>query len=305
MKGKIIVLGIGQGPEHLSDEIRDALSRADVIFGHELQVEQVKEYFPENAEILDNKVIRGDSQDFEDLNERRTNAVVAKALEGKTVVTLNGGDAGIWGAAPYYVEAVEEYPDLDVEVIPGISSIFSAAAMLGAPINYGFIVLSICDEWLPFPLLQKRAEMAAQLDIPIVLLKPVLETTLAPKMFPEEKYGEFFPPEEVSRKQFQSIVDILLTYRSPDTPVGIVSDIKRQSTHLKSSVDIKLEEFGREGITLCTLSDLTGYNTSIKYFTIIIVGGEMTRKVGNYLVSTHWYPPRRKIDYTKARGERK
>ncbi len=303
MKGKIIVLGIGQGPEHLTDEIRDALSQADVIFGHELQVEQVKQFFPESAEILDNKLIRGDSSDFEDLNERRTNAVIAKALEGNTVVTLNGGDAGVWGAAPYYVEAVEEYPDLEVEVIPGISSIFSAASMLGAPINYGFIVLSICDEWLPFSLLQERAETAAQLDIPIVLLKPVLETTLAPKMFPEENYKEFFPPEEVSRKQFQTITDILLKYRSPDTPVGIVSDIKRQSKHLKSSEDIKVEEFGREGITLCTLSDLKEYSNVIKYFTIIIVGGAMTRKVGNFLVSTHWYPPRRKIDYTKARGE--
>ncbi len=305
MKGKIVVLGIGQGPEHLTDEIRNALKQADVIFGHELQVEQVRQFFSETVEIIDNRAIRAESSDFEDLNEKRTNVVIAKALEGKTVVTLNGGDAGVWGAAPYYVEAVEEYPDLEVEVIPGISSVFSAASMLGAPINYGFCVVSICDEWLPFSLLQKRAEAAAQLDIPIVLLKPVLETTLAPHMFPEKDYSEFYPPEKVSRTQFETIVDIISTYRPPDTPVGIVSDIKRQSKHLKESPDIKTEGFGREGITVCTLSDLKQYSNVIKYFTVIIVGGEMTRQVGHYLVTTHWYPPRKKIDYTKAKGEKK
>lgn len=303
MKGKIVVLGIGQGPEHLTDEIRHALRKADVIFGHELQVEQVKQFFPETAETLDNRTIRAGSSDFEDLNERRTNAVIKKALQGKTVVTLNGGDAGVWGASSYYVEAVEAYPDLEVEVIPGISSVLSAASMLGAPLNYGFCVLSICDEWLPFSLLQERAEAAAQLDIPIVLLKPVLETTLAPKMFPEDDYSEFYPPEKVSRTQFETIVEIISKHRPPDTPVGIVSDIKRQSKHLKESPDIKTEEFGREGITVCTLSDLKGHINVIKYFTVIIVGGEKTRQVGDYLVTTHWYPPRKKIDYSKAKGE--
>lgn len=303
MTGRIIVLGIGQGPEHLTDEIKDALAQADVIFGHELQVEQVKQFIPQKAEILDNAAIRAGSKDFEDLNERRVNAVIAKALQGKTVVTLNGGDAGVWGAASYYVEAREVYPDLEVVVLPGISSVFSASSMLGSPINYGFIVLSICDEWLPFPLLKKRMESAAQLDLPLVLLKPVLETTLAPKMFPEKDYSEFYPPEEVSKEQFKTIVDIILKYRPPETAVGIVSDIKSQSKHLKSSKDIKMEEFGREGIVLCTLGKLKEYSNVIKYFTIIIVGGDMTRRVGNSLVTTHWYPPRRKIDYTKARGE--
>ena len=64
------------------------------------------------------------------------------AAAGRTVALVCSGDAGVYGMAGPLLQLAEEYPDVDVEVVPGITSALSGAAVLGAPLMHDFCPVS-------------------------------------------------------------------------------------------------------------------------------------------------------------------
>ena len=62
-------------------------------------------------------------------------------------------------------DLLPEYPDCELEIIPGITAAVSGAAVLGAPIGHDFCVISLSDRltpWeifvLPFTIRQARED---------------------------------------------------------------------------------------------------------------------------------------------------
>ncbi len=80
----------------------------------------------------------------------RCKLAVAEALKGKTVAMISSGDAGLYGMAGIMHQVAAKYPELEVEVIPGVSAAFSGAAILGAPLIADTCLISLSDLLTPW-----------------------------------------------------------------------------------------------------------------------------------------------------------
>src|SRR5260370_7157263 len=94
-----------------------------------------------------------------------------------------------------------------VGVVPGVTGVWGWGFGLGAPIIHDFAAISLSNLLTPWEVIVKRIEAAAVADYIIALYNPK------------------------SGRRTQQIVEtqkILLKYRRPDTPVGIVKSGLRQ-----------------------------------------------------------------------------
>jgi precorrin-3B C17-methyltransferase len=121
---------------------------------------------------------------------------------------------------------------------------------LGAPLVSDFAVISLSDLLTPWTLIEKRLHSAAQADFVIVL----------------------YNPQSVGRKEpLAKAHKILLEYRKPGTPVGIVRQVGRKG----------------EETTITTLKEMLACEVDMA--TTIIVGNSTTRVVGKRMVTPRGY----------------
>lgn len=195
-----------------------------------------------NAEIITS----GMGQEIE-----RAEIAIMKALENKKVAFVSGGDPGVYGAAGLVLEvAGNKKANIDIEIVPGVTSATAAASSLGAPLMVDFAVISLSDILTPWELIERRLRAAIEADFVIV----------------------FYNPQSKERKEpLVKAHKILLEYRNPKTFVGIVRRAKRH---------------GEEAI-ITTLREML--NHEVDMTTIIIVGNSTTYIIGNRLVTPRGY----------------
>ena len=131
--GFIQLVGAGPGdPELMTIKAFKALQRADVVLHDRLVGEDVLALVRKGAEVIYvGKIGRGEStpqKAIEDL-------MVAKALTGKRVVRLKGGDPFVFGRGGEELEAARA-AGIPVEVVPGVSAALGAAAALQIPLTH-------------------------------------------------------------------------------------------------------------------------------------------------------------------------
>ncbi len=102
----------------------------------------------------------------------RCRLAVEQALEGRTVAMVCCGDAGVYRHGRAVLQVAQDYPELEVEVVPGITAACSAAAVLGAPLTHDFAVISLSDLLTPWTLIEKRLRLAAEADFVLCLYNP-------------------------------------------------------------------------------------------------------------------------------------
>ena len=169
------------------------------------------------------------------------------ARAGRDVALVCSGDAGVYGMASPLLELAEEYPDVNVEVVPGLTAALSGGAVLGAPLAHDFCVISLSDRLTPWEVIEKRLVCAAQGDFALVLYNP-------------SSKGR---PDYLRRA-----VDVLLANgKAPDTLCGSVRNIGRE---------------GQEKHIL-PLSQLR--DTEVDMFTTVFVGSAATRALSEVTVS--------------------
>ena len=170
MAGKIFIIGMGPGDRNMmTDEAYQAMDMSDVIVGYTVYVDLVRELFP-GKEFFTTPM----RQEIE-----RCRACYDFAIEGKNVAFICSGDAGVYGmAAPMY-ELLSEYVNTNSDftednlvVIPGVTAAISGAAVLGAPINHDFCVISLSDLLTPWEVIEKRLKAAIDGDFAIVIYNP-------------------------------------------------------------------------------------------------------------------------------------
>ena len=103
-----------------------------------------------------------------------------------------------------------------------------------------FAVISLSDRLTPWELIKKRAAYAAQADFVIALYNPKSKSRV---------------------KNIEEIHNILLQYKSPDTPVGIVKNASRPE---EQKILSNLRDFTREEIDMFSLVIIGNSKTYIR-----------------------------------------
>ena len=130
---RVYLIGAGPGdPGLLTCKGRDILASADVIVYDYLAAEELLANARPDAErIYVGKIAGNHAMAQGDINK----LLVRKAMEGKTVARLKGGDPYIFGRGGE--EALELFEaGVPFEVVPGVSSAIAAPAYAGIPLTH-------------------------------------------------------------------------------------------------------------------------------------------------------------------------
>ncbi len=232
--GKITVVGIGPGSlDDMTPRARKSIETADTIAGYNTYIKLIEPL------LADKKVIGTGMMHEVD----RCRMALDEALAGNDTAIVSSGDAGVYGMAGLVLELLLQMPKENqpkLEIIPGVSAVNAAAAVLGAPLMHDFAVISLSDLLTPWELIKKRAAFAAQGDFVIALYNPKSHKRV---------------------EHIEEIRDILLKYKSAETPVGIVRGATREN---ESVVISDLENFTREEIDMFSLVIIGNSNTYVK-----------------------------------------
>ncbi|MEV4320262.1 uroporphyrinogen-III C-methyltransferase [Actinocrispum sp. NPDC049592] len=129
----VALVGGGPGdPELITVRGQRLLARADVVVADRLAPRELLESLAPQVEVVDAAKIpygRAASQDF--INS----VLVERALAGKFVVRLKGGDPYVFGRGFEELIACAE-AGVPVTVVPGVTSAFGAPAVAGVPVTH-------------------------------------------------------------------------------------------------------------------------------------------------------------------------
>lgn len=238
----ISIVGIGPGSvSMMTHEAIEALERADVIIGYTVYIDLL------NGRYADKEVLSTPmTQEAE-----RCRMCFEQAAKGKDVALICSGDAGIYGLASLMFEFAGEYGDkTDICVIPGVTAASSGAALLGAPLNHDFCVISLSDRLTSWEVIEKRLRAAAAGDFVIAI----------------------YNPSSRGRQHYlRRACDILLESLEADRICGYVRNIGRKGTER----------------SLCTLAELR--DTQVDMFTTVFIGNSQSKAIGDRLVTPRGY----------------
>ena len=248
MTNKLYVVGMGPGKEEMmTGEALFVLEQADVIIGYTIYLKLLGERFQEK-ELLSTPM----RQETE-----RCQLAFKEAEKGKKVAFICSGDAGIYGMASLMYEIGKEYPEIELVVIPGITAASSGAAVLGAPLNHDFCVISLSDLLTPWEKIEKRLIAAAQGDFAMAIYNPASH----------------------KRKDYlQRACDILLRYLEEERACGYVENIGREGT---------------KAVT-CTLKELR--DREVNMFTTVFIGNAESEIINDKLITKRGYQIERDIN---------
>ena len=242
MNGNLYVVGLGPGDASmLTGQARAALAASDVLCGYTVYVELVKPLFPEKETYT--TAMRGEME--------RCRWALETAAAGKNVALVCSGDAGVYGMASPVLELAKEYPDVRIEVVPGVTASLSGAAVLGAPLGHDFCVISLSDLLTPWSLIEKRLQCAAAGDFALCLYNPASHRR---------------------RDHLQRAVGILLAAgKAENTPCATVRNIARPG----------------QQVQFYTLEELQG--APVDMFTTVFVGSSSTLQQDSWMITPRGY----------------
>ena len=223
-KPKITVAGLGPGsPEDITPAVVEAIQKADVVVGYKYYFQFIEPYLKADCPCIDTGMKR---------ERDRARQAFELAVQGKHVVVISSGDAGIYGMAPLIYEMAKEKAlenDIDIVSLPGISAFQKAASLLGAPVGHDFCVISLSDLMTPWAKIEKRIVAAAQADFVTAVYNP-------------KSNGRYW--------QLHRLKEIFLNSRSSKTPVGCVRQAGREEQEIHVTT---LKEFDPEQVDMFTI----------------------------------------------------
>lgn len=238
---KLYVIGIGPGEyEQMTLKAIHAMEKSEVIIGYTVYVDLVKEHFP-GKEFLTTPMKK---------EVDRCVMAFEEAKKGKVVSMICSGDAGVYGMSGLMYEVGVNYPEVELEIIPGVTAATGGAAVLGAPLIHDFCLISLSDLLTPWEKIEARLLVAAEADFVVCLYNPS-----------SKKRSDYL----------QKACDLMMQYKSPETVCGIVSYIGRDGEHY-------------EVMDLKTLRD-----TKVDMFTTVWVGNSQTKEINGKMVTPRGY----------------
>lgn len=167
MTGKLTVIGLGPGnADQLTREADVALQTADVIFGYQPYIDRVPLRAGQRREASDNR------QEVD-----RASRALSEAARGAHAAVVSGGDPGVFAMAAAVCEALEHGPaawrDLELSIVPGVTSMLAVAARVGAPLGHDFCAMSLSDNLKPWSVIERRLQAAAAAGFVMALYNPI------------------------------------------------------------------------------------------------------------------------------------
>lgn len=241
MRGELTVAGLGPGEKKQRTlAVQQALEDAECIVGYTTYIHPLREEFT-GKEFC----VSGMTREIE-----RCRQALAAADEGKRVVLVSSGDAGIFGMASPLLELAEEFPEVRIRILPGVTAASSGSALLGAPLGHDFAVISLSDRMTPWEEIERRLALVAQADMPVVI----------------------YNPSSHARKDYlRRACRILLLYLPGSTPCGLTWNIGRKGERAEI---LSLEELAESDVDM---------------FTTVFIGDRTTRIRGGRMVTPRGY----------------
>ncbi|MDK2986025.1 MAG: uroporphyrinogen methyltransferase / synthase [Clostridia bacterium] len=139
-KGKVYLVGAGPGDYKLITlKGKECIEKAQVIIYDRLVNTRLLKYASHDAEII----YAGKSPERHTLKQHEINdVIVKKALEGKIVTRLKGGDPFVFGRGGEEAIALKE-KGIPFEIVPGITSAISVPAYAGIPVTHRGITSNV------------------------------------------------------------------------------------------------------------------------------------------------------------------
>ncbi len=237
---KLYVVGFGAGNrEGMTIAAHEAILRSELIVGYTKYIEIVSKIYPDKKYA------------FTGMKQERERVELAlEEAQHKIVSIVCSGDSQLYAMASLAIELSKNYPDTDIEIVPGVTAAFSGGAVLGSPMTHDFVVISLSDLLTPMEKIRKRLRCAAEGDFVTVL----------------------YNPSSKKRVDYLKIAcDIFLEYRNLDTVCGYVKNIGRE---------------GQESRIL-TLAELR--ETDVDMFTTVFIGNSETRIIDGKMVTPRGY----------------
>ena len=260
--GRIIIAGIGPGSkEDITPAVLEAVRQADVIVGYKYYFQFIESYVKDGCKCIDTGMKK---------ERERAEQAFHLAEQGKTVVVISSGDAGIYGMAPLIYEmkrqrtatVVSGSPlngstvvsgsaaDIEVTTLPGISAFQKAASLLGAPIGHDMCIISLSDLMTPWEVIERRIRAAATADFVTAVYNP-------------KSHGRYW--------QLYRLQELFLQERSADTPVGYVRQAGREE----------------QSVTVTTLGAFDP--EEVDMFTVILIGNSQSYIEGDKIITPRGY----------------
>ena len=237
--GKIYVVGLGPGnKENMTFRAYDVLKNSDIIIGYKTYVDLIEDMFP------DKKIIKS----YMRKEVARCEETLKLALEGNIISLISSGDAGVYGMAGLMLEIAGG--QVEVEIIPGITSANASASLGGAPIVHDSVNISLSNLLTDWELIKKRIDLASQGDFVITLYNP--KSSGRPELINEAR-------------------DIMLKHKRKDTPVLIARNVGREG----------------ENYDITTLDKMLDYE--INMFSTVIIGNSNTKVLNNKMITPRGY----------------
>jgi precorrin-2 C20-methyltransferase/precorrin-3B C17-methyltransferase len=228
--GSVTVVGLGPGGrEWLTPEAQTALASADDLIGYGPYLDRVPPNPRQHRHASDNRV-----------EAERAAFALDLAKRGRRVAVVSSGDPGVFAMAAAVLEVSEDpqWKDVPVRIVPGLTAAQAVACRVGAPLGHDFCIVSLSDRLKPWEVIAARLTAAASADLVIALYNPASKSR---------------------REQLVRARELLLSHRSPETPVVVGRDVGGPT----------------ESVRVTTLGDLDPATIDMRC--LLIVGSSQTR----------------------------
>lgn len=183
--------------------------------------------------------------------KERCKVAIERAVAGATVALVSSGDPGVYGMAGLVIEMGQRIaPELDIEIVPGVSAVNAAAAAMGAPLMLDYTVISLSDLLVPWSIIRRRLEAVAAADLVTALYNPRSKKRI---------------------RQLEEAVKIFLHHRPATTPVGVGTAIGT----------------AEERIDLTVLDDLLSLEITMR--SVVIIGNSHSKVINGRFVTPRGY----------------
>lgn len=238
---KLYVVGMGPGAyEQMTIKAVRVLESCDVIVGYTVYTELLQSYFPEKVYLTTPM-----KQEV-----KRCEMAFAEAEKGKQVAMVCSGDAGIYGMAGLIYEVGERYPEVAIEIVPGVTAAIGGGSVLGAPIGHDLAIISLSDLLTPWEKIELRLAKAAEADLVIC----------------------FYNPSSKKRKDYlKKACEIMLQFKSEETVCGVVKNIARDG----------------EKMQIYTLGEMK--DIAVDMFSTVFIGNAQTKVLRGKMITPRGY----------------
>ena len=238
---KIYVTGLGPGAaDQMTIRAKQVLEHCPVVIGYTVYIDLIRDQFPNKVFLTTPMRKEAD----------RCRMAFEEAKKGQDVAMVCSGDAGIYGMAGLICEIGRDYPEIGIEIVPGITAASGGAAVLGAPLMHDFAVISLSDLLTPWEKIERRLDAAAAADFVICLYNPS-----------SRKRADYL----------ERACEIVLKHKKGDTICGIVRNI------------------GREGESCEILSLEQLREKKVDMFTTVFIGNSATMELNGRMVTPRGY----------------